>query len=59
MSNKKKMRDLGTTLSCLGGLLVTLNMTSFKDSEWGLALAIAAVVLALTGVIIISKNKES
>ena len=58
MSNKKKMRDLGTTLSSLGGLLVILNMTVLKDSEWGLGLAIGAVVLALTGVILISKNKE-
>ncbi len=52
------MRDLGTTLSSLGGLLVILNMTVLKDSEWGLGLAIGAVVLALTGVILISKNKE-
>jgi len=52
------MRDFGTILSSLGGLLVILNMTTFKDSEWGLGLAIGAVALALAGVIIISKNKE-
>jgi len=41
MSNKKKMRELGTTLSSLGGSLVILNMTILKDSEWGLGLAIS------------------
>jgi len=59
MSNKKKMRDLGTILSCLGGLLVILNMTTFKDSEYGLGLSIGAVGLALAGVLLISKNKEA
>lgn len=53
------MRDFGTTLSCLGGLLVVLNMTTFKDSEWGLGLSIGAVALALTGLLLISKNKEA
>ena len=60
MSEKnKKLESLGYTLSCLGGLLVTLNFTIWKDSEWGLSLAVSAVVLALIGIYLIQKAKSS
>ena len=52
----KKLENIGITISSLGGLLVILNS---KDSDWGLIIAIAAVVLALFGVYLISKAQSS
>ncbi len=58
MSKKnKKLESLGYTLSCIGGLLVILNLTTWKNSEWGLSIAISAVVLALIGIYLIQKAK--
>ncbi len=56
MSNKN-LQSIGNTLACLGGLVVILNFTTWKDSEWGLALAVLAVVLALAGLFMINKGK--
>jgi hypothetical protein len=55
----KKLDKIGITLSSLGGLLVILNLTTFKYSEWGLELAILAVVIALVGVYLVNKSKKA
>ena len=55
----KKLANIGNVLSSLGGLLVILNFTTFKDSEWQLELAILAVVMAFAGLVILSKAKKT
>lgn len=58
-SENKKLRSLGTTLSCLGGLLVTFNFMIWQDSKYELAIALVAFALALAGVMMIAKaNKK-
>ena len=54
----KKLKGLGETISCLGGLILIFNFTIWSDSEYDLTLSILAVVLALAGVVIIEKAKQ-
>jgi len=57
-TNNKQLEKIGYTLSSLGGLLVILNLTTFKDSKWGLELAILAVVIVLVGIYTTNKGKK-
>ncbi len=54
----KKLENIGTTISCIGGLLVILNLSTWKGSVWELEIAILATALALIGLLIIGKAKK-
>ena len=58
-TKNKQLGKIGYTVSSLGGLLVIFNLTIFKDSEWGLWLAILAVLIILLGLYLSKKAKEN
>ncbi len=50
---------IGNTLTGIGGLLVILNLTIWNNSEYGLASAVAAVVVIMIGLYFTTwKNKD-
>lgn len=58
-SKSKQYDKIGVTLSSLGGLLVIFNLTIWKESEWGLVLAVIAVVIILAGLYLSSWTKKN
>ena len=58
IEENKKMKGLGYTLSCLGGLILILNFSIWEDSDYSLVLAILAVVLAAAGVLLMAKATQ-
>ena len=49
------LKNVGYTLSGLGGLLVILNLTTWKDRDWTLESSALAVFTILIGIYLIRK----
>lgn len=52
-----KLYEWGVSICCLGGLIVIYNLTSARNTTWGLQLSILAVVLALLGLYMMRRGK--
>jgi len=50
--------SIGTILTCLGGLLVILNLTIWNNKEYGLISAVGAVLIILIGLYFTSWKKK-
>ncbi len=49
----KRLENIGSLISSLGGLILVLNLTLLEDNAWDLELSILAAVLAVAGLFII------
>jgi len=53
----EKLHKRGVTLVSIGGLIVVLSLTMWKQNEWGLELSVLAFILAISGIYFINKAK--